>query len=161
MWAISGVSQFWPLTHFLCLLFGSLKGFFELTRRPSRALDSPCALLSELQRKKDTVYCAQTCVTHPYPYDWRHSWCTYDVMWRHSWYRYDVTSGVWPHGVWHKTAQASVWSLKGNEKMLPSFCLVCWEFQLLCVCATLQWLLKWGHFIAPLCLWCDLQPPRS
>ena len=36
----------------------TLEGLFELTRCPSRALDSPCALLSELQRKKDTVYCA-------------------------------------------------------------------------------------------------------
>ena len=33
------------------------KGFFELTRRPSRALDSPHALLPELQRYKDTVRC--------------------------------------------------------------------------------------------------------
>ena len=30
-----------------------LKGFFELTRHPSRALDSPRALLSELQRIND------------------------------------------------------------------------------------------------------------
>ena len=34
-----------------------LKGFFELTRRSSRALDSPRALLPELQRSKDTVRC--------------------------------------------------------------------------------------------------------
>ena len=33
----------------------SLEGLFELTRRPSRALDSPGALLPELQRYKDTV----------------------------------------------------------------------------------------------------------
>ena len=45
----------------------------------------------------------QTCVTHPHPYDWRHSWCTYDVTWRHSWYTYDVTSGVWPYGVVHRS----------------------------------------------------------
>ena len=32
----------------------TLEGLFELTRRPSRALDSP-ALLPELQRYKDTV----------------------------------------------------------------------------------------------------------
>ena len=32
-----------------------LEGLFELTRRPSRALDSPRALLPELQRYKDTV----------------------------------------------------------------------------------------------------------
>ena len=36
-------------------LFG---GLFELTRRSSRALDSPCALHPELQRYKDTVRCA-------------------------------------------------------------------------------------------------------
>ena len=36
------------------LRLGPLKGFFELTRRPSRALNSPCALLLELQRYKDT-----------------------------------------------------------------------------------------------------------
>ena len=35
----------------------TLKGLFELTRRPSRALDSPRALLPELQRYKDTVRC--------------------------------------------------------------------------------------------------------
>ena len=35
-----------------------LKGFFELTRRPSRALDLPRALLPELQRYKETVRCA-------------------------------------------------------------------------------------------------------
>ena len=33
----------------------TLEGLFELTRRPSRALDSPCALLPELQRYKDIV----------------------------------------------------------------------------------------------------------
>ena len=32
-----------------------LEGRFELTRRPSRALDSPRMLLPELQRYKDTV----------------------------------------------------------------------------------------------------------
>ena len=36
----------------------TLEGLFELTRRPSRALDLPCALLPELQRNKDTVRCA-------------------------------------------------------------------------------------------------------
>ena len=41
-----------------CLCLGPLKGFFELTRRPSRALDSPRALLPELQRNKNTVRCA-------------------------------------------------------------------------------------------------------
>ena len=33
----------------------TLVGLFELTRRLLRALDSPCALLPELQRYKDTV----------------------------------------------------------------------------------------------------------
>ena len=33
----------------------TLEGLFELTRRPSRALDSPRVLLPELQRYKDTV----------------------------------------------------------------------------------------------------------
>ena len=36
----------------------TLEGLFELTRRPSQALDSPRALLPELQRYKDTVRCA-------------------------------------------------------------------------------------------------------
>ena len=36
----------------------ALEGLFELTRRPSRALDSPRALLPELQRYKDIVRCA-------------------------------------------------------------------------------------------------------
>ena len=35
----------------------TLEGLFELIRRPSRALDSPCALLPELQRYKDLVRC--------------------------------------------------------------------------------------------------------
>ena len=35
----------------------ALEGLFELTWRPSRALDSPCALLPELQRYKDTIGC--------------------------------------------------------------------------------------------------------
>ena len=35
----------------------TLEGLFELTRRPSQALDSPRALLPELQRNKDTVRC--------------------------------------------------------------------------------------------------------
>ena len=37
-----------------------LEGRFELTRRPSRALNSPRVLLSELQRNKDTgvLHCA-------------------------------------------------------------------------------------------------------
>ena len=35
----------------------TLEGLFELTRRPSRSLDSPRALLSELKRYKDTVRC--------------------------------------------------------------------------------------------------------
>ena len=37
----------------------------KLTRRPSRALDSPRALLSELQRYKDTVRCATLGVEVP------------------------------------------------------------------------------------------------
>ena len=35
----------------------TLEGLFELTRRPSQALDLPRALLPELQRYKDTVRC--------------------------------------------------------------------------------------------------------
>ena len=35
----------------------TLEGLFELTRRPSRALDLPHALLPELQRFKDTIRC--------------------------------------------------------------------------------------------------------
>ena len=34
------------------------EGLFELTRRPSRALDSPHVLVPELKRSKDTVRCA-------------------------------------------------------------------------------------------------------
>ena len=34
------------------------QGLFELSRRPSRDLDSPRALLPELQRNKNTVRCA-------------------------------------------------------------------------------------------------------
>ena len=37
---------------------GPSEGLFELTRRPSRALDSPRMLVLELQRYKDTVRCA-------------------------------------------------------------------------------------------------------
>ena len=36
----------------------TLEGLFELTRRPSNALDWLCALLLELQRNKDIVRCA-------------------------------------------------------------------------------------------------------
>ena len=36
----------------------TLEGLFELTLLSSRALDSPRALLTELQRNKDTVRCA-------------------------------------------------------------------------------------------------------
>ena len=36
----------------------TLEGLFELTQCPSRALNSPFALLLELQRNKDTVRCA-------------------------------------------------------------------------------------------------------
>ena len=43
----------------------TLEGLFELTRRPSRALDSPPALLPELQRYKDTVRCAALGVEVP------------------------------------------------------------------------------------------------
>ena len=35
----------------------TLEGLFELTQRPSQALDSPRSLLPELQRYKDTVRC--------------------------------------------------------------------------------------------------------
>ena len=37
----------------------TLEGLFEMTRRPSRAFDSPFALLPELQRYKDTVRCGE------------------------------------------------------------------------------------------------------
>ena len=43
-----------PPSNSLVSAFGPLKGFIEQTRRPSRALDSLCALLPELQRIKDT-----------------------------------------------------------------------------------------------------------
>ena len=43
--------------HLARLCIGPIEGLFELTRRPSRALDSPRALLPELQRNKDTVRC--------------------------------------------------------------------------------------------------------
>ena len=43
----------------------TLEELFELTRRPSRALDSSCALLPELQRYKDTVRCAALGVEVP------------------------------------------------------------------------------------------------
>ena len=36
----------------------TLEGRFELTRCPSRALNSPGAVLPELQRYKDSVRCA-------------------------------------------------------------------------------------------------------
>ena len=45
--------QFLPATALSPLR--TLKGLFELTQRPSRALDSPRALLTELQRYKDTA----------------------------------------------------------------------------------------------------------
>ena len=51
----------------------SLEGLFELTRRPSRALDSPRMLLPELQRCKDTVRLAkrsQDTVSN----NWRKPW---------------------------------------------------------------------------------------
>ena len=48
--------QFLPAT--TSSLSRTLEGLFELTQRPSRALDSPRALLPELQRYKDTVRCA-------------------------------------------------------------------------------------------------------
>ena len=47
-----------PPSNSLVSVSKPIKGFFELTRRPSRALDSPLALLLELQRYKDTVRCA-------------------------------------------------------------------------------------------------------
>ena len=40
------------------LRLGPFKLLFELTWRPSQALNSPRALLPELQRYKDTVRCA-------------------------------------------------------------------------------------------------------
>ena len=43
----------------------TLEGLFELTQRPSRALDSPPALLTELQRNKDTVRCVTLGVEVP------------------------------------------------------------------------------------------------
>ena len=36
----------------------TLEGLFELTRRPSQALDAPHALLPKLERYKDNVKCA-------------------------------------------------------------------------------------------------------
>ena len=42
----------------LCLGPMKVEGLFELKRRPSRALDSPRALLPELQKYKDTIRCA-------------------------------------------------------------------------------------------------------
>ena len=46
----------------------TFEGHFELTQLPSRALNSPRALLPELQRYKDTVICAKlghTCLEAP------------------------------------------------------------------------------------------------
>ena len=43
----------------------TLEGLFGLTQRPSRALDSPHALLPELQRYKDTFRCAALSVEVP------------------------------------------------------------------------------------------------
>ena len=37
----------------------TLQGLFELTLRPSRALNLPCAQLLELQRYTDTVRCVE------------------------------------------------------------------------------------------------------
>ena len=76
-----GRRQVWPLTQYFFLLekivlpigehyslpflpatpsspSRTLEGLFELTQRPCQALDSPRALLPELQRYKDTVRCA-------------------------------------------------------------------------------------------------------
>ena len=41
--------------------YGPLKGFFEPKRRLSMALDSPRALLPEVQRNKDMERCAELC----------------------------------------------------------------------------------------------------
>ena len=41
--------------HNLCL--GTLEGLFELTQRPTRALNLNAYVASELQRNKDTVRC--------------------------------------------------------------------------------------------------------
>ena len=79
--------QVWPLTQFFLFRFcnkiinlpggqiifpltpsslsWTLKGLFELTLRPSMALDSPRALLPALQRHKDTVRCAALVVEVP------------------------------------------------------------------------------------------------
>ena len=46
-------------------LVSTLEGLLELTRRPSLALDSPHALLPELQRYKDTVRCGALDVEIP------------------------------------------------------------------------------------------------
>ena len=51
------------LNHFFLLFLPATPSspsqiLFELTQRPLRALDSPRALLPELQRYKDTVRCA-------------------------------------------------------------------------------------------------------
>ena len=48
------------------LRLGTLEGLSELTWHPrARALDSPCVLLPELQRCKDTVRCAALGVEVP------------------------------------------------------------------------------------------------
>ena len=47
------------------VLSWTLEGLFELTWHPSWALDSPCALLPELQRYKDTVRCGALGVKGP------------------------------------------------------------------------------------------------
>ena len=41
------------------------EGLFELTQCPSRSLNSPHALLPELQRNKDTVRCVAICAKVP------------------------------------------------------------------------------------------------
>ena len=68
---VAALAQVWQVTPFFSLCEGhcslsllsetpssrsrTLEGLFELTRCPSRALDSPRPLLPELQRYKDTV----------------------------------------------------------------------------------------------------------
>ena len=56
---ISNKSLFSAVPPSNSLVSVSLERLFELTRRPSRALASPRALLPELQRYKDSVRCGE------------------------------------------------------------------------------------------------------
>ena len=64
----------------------TFEGLFELTWRPSRALDLPRALLLELQRYKDTVRCAALGTEVPghcqEQLSWRKPWLQECVCWK-------------------------------------------------------------------------------